>query len=116
MRRTAIEADVWVGHSAIIIAGVHIGRGAIIGAGAVVTKDVPPYEIHAGVPARKIGERFSNQADRAIHDAMLTQPPRCGDYAGPMDEIPVKQAAENDRRDPPPGVLAGHSRETTTEC
>ncbi len=45
---TVIEDDVWVGHGAIIIAGVRIGRGAIIGAGSVVTNDVPAYAIAAG--------------------------------------------------------------------
>jgi galactoside O-acetyltransferase len=52
-----IEDDVLVGAGAIVLAGVRIGRGAVIGAGAVVTKDVPPYHIVAGVPAKIIGER-----------------------------------------------------------
>lgn len=72
--RTCIEADAWIGYGAILMAGVRIGRGAIVAAGAVVTKDVPPYEIHAGIPARKIGERFSNLSERALHDAMLQGP------------------------------------------
>ncbi len=46
-----------IGAGAIILPGVRIGKGAIIGAGAVVTCDIPPFEIWAGVPARKIGER-----------------------------------------------------------
>lgn len=58
-RRTKIGNDVWIGNQAIIIAGVTIGDGAIVGAGAVVTKDVAPYSIVGGVPARKIGERFN---------------------------------------------------------
>ena len=70
-KETVIEDDAWIGYGAIIIAGVRIGRGAIIGAGAVVTKDVPAYEIHAGVPARKIGERFTQNIDRVRHDEML---------------------------------------------
>ncbi len=53
----AIGSDVWIGAFAIILPGVHIGDGAVIGAGAVVTKDVPPYTIVAGNPAKKIGER-----------------------------------------------------------
>jgi maltose O-acetyltransferase len=52
-----IEDDVWIGARAIILKGVHVGRGAIIGAGAVVTKDVPPYSIIAGNPARVIRKR-----------------------------------------------------------
>lgn len=53
-----IGNDVWIGYEAVILAGVHIGDGAIIGARAVVTKDVPPYTIVGGVPAREIRKRF----------------------------------------------------------
>ena len=49
-----IEDDVWVGAQSVILKGVTIGRGAIIGAASVVTRDVPPYAIVAGVPARVI--------------------------------------------------------------
>ena len=80
MRRTVIEDDAWIGNGAMILAGVRIGRGAVVAARAVVTKDVPPYEIVGGVPARKIGERFSNEADRARHDAMLAEPARGGQF------------------------------------
>ena len=51
--------DVWIGYEAVILAGVTIGDGAIIGARAVVTKDVPPYTIVGGVPAQPIRKRFS---------------------------------------------------------
>ena len=54
-----IENDVWVGEKAIIKAGVRIGNGAVVGAGAIVTHDVPPYAIVAGVPANVIKYRFS---------------------------------------------------------
>lgn len=53
-----IGHDVWIGFEAIILAGVTIGDGAIIGARSVVTKDVPPYTIVAGVPARIVRKRF----------------------------------------------------------
>jgi maltose O-acetyltransferase len=52
-----IEDDVWIGARAIILPGISIGKGAIIGAGAVVTKDIPPYAICAGNPARIIRYR-----------------------------------------------------------
>lgn len=56
-RPVVIGNDVWIGDRAIILAGVHVGDGAIIAAGAVVTHDVPPYSVVAGVPARVIKER-----------------------------------------------------------
>ena len=52
-----IEDDVWIGTAAVILQGVRIGHGSIIGAGAVVTKDIPPYSIALGVPARVTGSR-----------------------------------------------------------
>ncbi|MEY0151517.1 CatB-related O-acetyltransferase [Providencia rettgeri] len=53
-----VSADVWFGANAIICSGCKIGQGAIIAAGAVVTKDIPPYSIVGGVPAKVIGYRF----------------------------------------------------------
>ncbi|MBA4365798.1 MAG: acetyltransferase [Coprothermobacter sp.] len=82
LRRTSIGADVWLGFGCIIIAGVTIGRGAIVAAGAVVTHDVPPYAVVGGVPAKFIRWRFASTDDRAIHDAMLLERPRAGHYAG----------------------------------
>ena len=55
-----IEDDVWIGANAIVLQGIHVGYGSIIGAGAIVTKDVPAGSIVAGNPARIIGERFKN--------------------------------------------------------
>jgi acetyltransferase-like isoleucine patch superfamily enzyme len=52
-----LEDDVWLGVNTVVLKGVHIGKGAVIGAGAVVTKSIAPYEIWGGVPAKKIGVR-----------------------------------------------------------
>lgn len=57
--RIVIGHDVWIGHGATIMPGIKIGNGAVIGSGAVVTKDVAPYTIVGGVPARLIRERFA---------------------------------------------------------
>lgn len=84
LKPTIIERDVWIGARATLMSGVRIGRGAIVAAGAVVTKDVPPYEIHGGVPAQKIGERFTDLAERLVHDRMLAGPIKRGRYAPPL--------------------------------
>ena len=56
-----IDNDVWIGANAIVLKGVHIGEGSVIGAGSVVTKDVEPYTINAGIPSKKIKMRFSEE-------------------------------------------------------
>jgi acetyltransferase-like isoleucine patch superfamily enzyme len=84
-RRTVIGDDAWIGYGAVIMSGVRIGRGAIIGAGSVVTKDVPPYEIHGGVPARKLRDRFSSPDEVLRHDRMLQSPPHRGEYCAPLE-------------------------------
>lgn len=58
--------DVWIGYEAVILAGVTIGDGAIVGTRAVVTKDVPPYTIVGGIPAKPIRKRFSNETIHAL--------------------------------------------------
>ena len=65
-----IGNDVWIGYEAVIMAGVHIGNGAIIAARAVVTKDVPAYTIVGGVPARPIRKRFDEDT---IHKLEASQ-------------------------------------------
>jgi len=69
---TIIEDDVWVGHGAIILAGVRIGRGAIVAAGSVVLKDVEPYSVVAGVPASRVKDRFSPE-DLIRHETALSR-------------------------------------------
>lgn len=64
--RVVIGHDVWIGHGAIVMPGVSIGHGAVIGAGAVVTKNVEPYAIVAGVPAKRIKWRFSKSIRERI--------------------------------------------------
>ena len=55
--RIVIEDDVWLGANVTVVAGTRIGRGAVVAAGAVVTRDVEPFSIVGGVPARVIGSR-----------------------------------------------------------
>lgn len=57
---TVIDDYAWVCSRAVLTPGVHIGKGAVVASGAVVTHDVPPYEVWGGVPAKKIGERTKN--------------------------------------------------------
>ena len=81
VRKTVIGDDVWIGQHACIRSGITIGQGAIVAMGAVVTKDVPPYSIVGGVPAKVIRMRFSEEEGR-IHDKMLTEPVKKIRYCG----------------------------------
>ena len=63
-----IENDVWIGYEAVIMAGVTIGDGAIIGARAVVTKDVPPYTVAGGIPAKPIKKRYPEETIAALSE------------------------------------------------
>ena len=85
-----IGNDVWIGYEAVIMAGVHIGNGAIIGTRAVVTKDVPPYTIVGGVPARPIRKRFDEEVIQKLEtlkwwDWSAEKIRRCLPYIGKGD-------------------------------
>jgi len=69
-RAVEIEDHVWIGMRAMVLPGVKIGRGAVVSAGAVVTRDVAPLDIVAGVPARTVGRRSLDPAYR-LHDPPL---------------------------------------------
>lgn len=79
-----VDDDAWIGYGAVVMSGVHIGQGAVIAAGAVVTKDVPPYSIVGGVPAKVIKYRFSAE--------MITELMRI-DYSSLTEEL-VKEHIE----------------------
>jgi acetyltransferase-like isoleucine patch superfamily enzyme len=81
MRPTRIGRDAWIGARCVILSGVAIGDGAVVAAGTVVSHDVPPCEVHAGVPNRKLRDRFADPAARASHLESLRQPPRPGTFA-----------------------------------
>lgn len=76
-----VDDDVWIGYGAVIMSGVHIEQGAVIAAGAVVTKDVPPYSIVGGVPAKVIKYRFDEKIIQGLlkvdysklHREMITE-------------------------------------------
>ncbi|KAA0690874.1 antibiotic acetyltransferase [Halopseudomonas laoshanensis] len=64
--KATIGNDVWIGRSAIILSGVSVGDGAVVGAGSIVTKNVPPYAVVAGNPAKIIRYRFEERIIREL--------------------------------------------------
>lgn len=95
-----IGNDVWIGYEAVIMAGVHIGNGAIIAARAVVTKDVPPYTIVGGVPARPIRKRFDEEVIQKLEtlkwwDWSAEKIRRCLPYIGKGDINGLLQMADS---------------------
>ncbi len=69
--KAVIESDVWIGYGSILLTGVTIGRGSVVAAGSIVSGNVPPYSIVAGVPAKVIGSRFKSAADIEGHEAAI---------------------------------------------
>jgi acetyltransferase-like isoleucine patch superfamily enzyme len=76
-RPICIEDGVWIGSRAVILPGVRIGRGAVVGAGAVVTRDVPAHALVAGIPAKTIRDLNDEAFDqvRRARPSAGTQPP-----------------------------------------
>lgn len=77
LQTTTVGNDVWIGARAILMGGLSVGDGAVIAAGAVVTRDVPPFAIVGGVPASVIRYRFETAEDRTVHSQALA----AGDFA-----------------------------------
>jgi len=84
---TEIGRDAWLGRRVILRRGVTIGDGAVVGAAAVVLQDVPPYEVWAGVPARRIRNRFETEAEVLAHRQMLDGPVVVPTFVGPQPGI-----------------------------
>ncbi len=74
LKKTKIGRDVWIGADSIVFTGVEIGDGAIIAAGAVVTKSIPKYVVVGGIPAKVIKRRFASVSDELKHTEMLNGP------------------------------------------
>ncbi|KAA0972751.1 antibiotic acetyltransferase [Aureimonas fodinaquatilis] len=88
----SIGHDVWIGHGAVIMPGVSIGNGAVVGANAVVTKDVAAFAVAAGVPARKLRDRFSPAIANRIAALEWWNWPRefLFDAVSDMQQLPIE--------------------------
>ncbi len=85
LQETVIGSDVWIGNGALIMAGVVVGDGAIVAARAVVTKNVPPFAIVGGIPAKEIGTRFEADCEIQQHQRMLEAGTFKGKLCGPLE-------------------------------
>lgn len=100
-KKVSIGHDVWIGHSATIMPGVKIGTGAVIGSGAVVTKDIPPYSVAVGVPAKVIKKRFGDEVIGGLLDMKWWEWPhevireRFEDFTGDTENF-VKKYGKTD--------------------
>ena len=85
INQTVIEDDVWIGQRAMIRSGITVGEGAIIAMGSIVTKDVEPYTIVGGIPAKFLKNRFSNLEEIQQHKSFLRSKPKGGAYCRGFD-------------------------------
>lgn len=101
-KAVSIGNDVWIGHGAVIMPGISIGNGAIVGANAVVTRDVPAYAIVAGVPAKPLRRRFPPEIAARIESlAWWDWPPEKLANAVPdMQALPIEDFLDRWERDP----------------
>ena len=101
-KAVSIGNDVWIGHGAVIMPGISIGNGAIVGANAVVTKDVPAYTIVAGAPAKPLRRRFTSEIAARIESlAWWDWPPEKLAKAVPdMQALPIEDFLDRWERDP----------------
>jgi phosphonate metabolism protein (transferase hexapeptide repeat family) len=95
-KRVRIGHDVWIGHGAVILPGVSIGNGAVIGANAVITGDIDPYEIMAGVPARRLRRRFAPEVSERIEALAWWDWPveKLADAIPDMQSLPIEEFLE----------------------
>ena len=90
---TIVGHDVWLGYSALVLPGVRIGHGAVVAAASVVARDVPPYAIVAGNPARVVRSRFSEEdVERLLRAAW---------WDWPIDACHRARPDDHDRLPPP---------------
>lgn len=90
-RRVEVGHDVWIGHGAVILPGISLGNGAVVGANAVVTRDIPPFTISAGIPARRLRDRFPMEVAARINRLAWWDWPldRLADALPDMQMLPI---------------------------
>jgi len=82
--KVVVQDDVWIGYGAIILSGVTLGEGCIVASGSVVTRDVAPYTIVGGNPAKQITTRLDNDVERNLHRLALAARRRLADNKSPV--------------------------------